>query len=236
MVCLITCKLDLCLFLPPAHCLCVLTARLAVTIQLGPWGQLAEPNIDRNCKRRDRASLRKMLKDIKIWKQVSREKRIWSICTVECKRDRYCCFRYTVVPLTLQYDPLPCFPTTFENNCPQLIAKVCCLPLIHFVLTVLYRLKFRMRHGRNSTAIKMHYSVDFDHCLPFWHSLRWRALRWDVTWCCAPCWWFCQYFTLEQMCRWMELVLWLWWWWTYPIFLCLCVWPSQEILVFSALL
>lgn len=69
----------------------------------------------------------------------------------------------------------------------------------------------------------MHYSVDFDHCLPFWHSLRWRALRWDVTRCCAPCWWSCQYFTLDQMCGWTELVLWLWWWWRYSVFLCLSV-------------
>lgn len=42
---------------PPSssRSLCVLTARLAVTIKPGPWGQLAKPDIDKNLRKRNGA-------------------------------------------------------------------------------------------------------------------------------------------------------------------------------------
>lgn len=71
-----------------------------------------------------------------------------------------------------------------------------------------------------------YFSADSDHCLPFRYSLHWRALRWDVTWCCAPCWWFYVsnlHVVAPMSWWWIEPMLWSWCWWSCPVFLCPCV-------------
>lgn len=141
---------------PPANLwpLCVLTARLAATVKAGSQGQLANPDIDKKCRKRDGAWLRRT-----VWTE-KRSRDVWESQEILFDED--------VIP-----------PHVWETF-SRVTRKSCYHLSIHFIITgVSAHLPYgRQQHTQN---MRTYFSSDSDHCLPFRHSLRWRALRWDVT-------------------------------------------------------
>lgn len=101
------------------------------------------------------------------------------------------CQGFCVARLTFQHGPCPVIHQALRKVVPEVNRKGCCCLPIHFIITLSYLLTFHMEQRQTTQPHKKHTycSADSDHCLPFRYSLRWRALRWDVTWCCALCWW-----------------------------------------------
>lgn len=125
--------------------------------------------------------------------------------------------------------PLPCYPPTSEKSCSRgsLVKAAAISPFISLSPCLICSPSIWNKDRQQHSHTKMHtyFSADSDHCLPFRYSLRWRALRWDVTWCCALCWWFSvsNLHLVEPMSWWWIEPMWSWCWWSCPVFLCPCV-------------